>query len=146
MAKYISPSAFVLSFLGQITSKDFAQGAPQAQTFANADTMGKVKFLTNDVVGRITGINPFGESTQFKQTINPAGMFNKYVGLGLLFNSVYPLLPRVPQKGLARKAGGALIAGGILGGLFDDPTPEAFGRNTNVKNAMTPQGTGGTMP
>lgn len=119
--KAIVPVSFTAAFLGQLTQKDFEPGAQQSAAFQNANMVGKLKFLTNDVVGRITGINIFKDTTQFQQTINPAGVINKYVGLGLLMNIVYPMIPRVPGKGLARKAGGALIAGGFFGGLFDDP-------------------------
>lgn len=144
--KAIVPASFTAAFLGQITNKDFASNAQQGAAFQNADMVGKLKFLTNDIVGRITGINIFNDTIQFKQTINPAGVINKYVGLGLLMNIVYPMIPRVPGKGLARKAGGALIAGGFFGGLFDDPV-RSFNRSADVNMqdswVKTPVITGG---
>lgn len=123
--KAVAPTAFLAAFLGQLTVKDFAPGAAQGTAFKNADLLGKFKFLMNDVTGRISGVNFFGDATQFTQTINPSGMINKYVGLGLLATIFYPMIPKVPGKSIARKAGGALIAGGLLGGLFDD-APKAY--------------------
>lgn len=120
--KWVTPSVFAASFIGQLAVKDFQPGTTQASFFQSGTGIQRAQMLANIITGRISGINIFSGAPQFQQTVNPAGMINKYVGLGLLMSFIYPKLPEVPQKALIKKAGGALIAGGLFGGFFDPAT------------------------
>ena len=67
-----------LVFLSQLTQKDREAGA------YNVASMGdKAKILTNNVAGRIIGINPFSDVQSFPQTINLDGAFNKFTAIGV---------------------------------------------------------------
>ena len=113
----ISTGAGALAFLQQVTSKDMQHSAGQpigtrAQNFINS------------LSGRITGYNPFPQSSggNIPQTINLEGIFNKWSGIGLgawLYGQVP--VRQLPHKGKAKTLGKSLLTGGILGGLFDNP-------------------------
>lgn len=119
LTKVLPGVAGALAFFAQVTQKDIAANSG---TYDSADAAGKAKFLTNVVVGRVTGINPFSDSVKVKQTINPGGMFNKYVGLGLGALAYGKLAPKgMPYKGVMAKTGAATAFFGALGGLFDAP-------------------------
>lgn len=135
LGRLIFPVAAGASFLSQLTSKDFGAGGVGTTTFATANASGKAQFLVNDIVGRITGINPFAQSVQFKQTINPAGVLNKWTGAGLAL-MLLGSIPGMPLKGKAKSIGKGLLVGGAVGGFFDDPNP-----NTTMGWGMKSYGT-----
>lgn len=108
----VVPSIFVLSGIASIASKDTNDINSAPDTFTRLKTIGNVVF------GRTFGLNPFASAKNYSPTINPSGLFNRYVGAGLIASLIYPHIPGVPHKGLVKKAGGAAIAGGMLG-IFD---------------------------
>lgn len=123
LGKVVTPAAFGLSFLSQLMSKDLDPSTTQGRYYQNADIVGKIKMISNDVTGRVTGLNAFPDAPNFKQTINPAGVVNKYTGMGLGLLIYSHVAPRgMGGKGLARKVGKGLFWGGVIGGFFDPAT------------------------
>ena len=112
--KKISTGAGALAFLSQVTGSDMAASAGQpiatrAQNFVNS------------LAGRITGYNPFPNSTggAVPQTISIDGIFNRISGIGA-GTFIYGLLPikQLPHKGKAKTLGKSLLTAGILSGIF----------------------------
>ena len=122
--KKISTGAGALAFLSQVTGNDMASSAGQpiatrAQNFVNS------------LSGRITGYNPFPNSTggAVPQTISIDGIFNRISGIGA-GTFIYGLLPikQLPHKGKAKTLGKSLLTAGVLSGLFMGGNPH----NTNL--------------
>jgi len=115
-----------VSFLDQISAKDRqVMGA----SFDNAGIMQKVKIMTNIVTGRTTGVNLFKDEYQAPQTINPAGMINKWTKGGLMMlgyeigsKQVNKMLGKnvLPHGSKIGQIGKRALTGGALGGFFDD--------------------------
>jgi len=109
-----------LVFIEQLTSKDTATINSQTTWLA------KFQVLSNVVTGRIFGINFFGNVTKFPQTMNPAGMLNKwtYLGAGMIAYSELGrrLLPGIlPKTGLVGSYGKRILPAALAGGFFDAP-------------------------
>lgn len=122
--KAIVPATFLGSFISQATAKDIAVST----VYPTLPAMEKGKFLLNSVAGRATGFNPFPQYGNNRMTINPAGVVNKFTGLGLGLIILSHVIPRgMGGKSIARKAGKGLLWGGIVGGLIDDPVPKQAG-------------------
>jgi len=118
IGKLITPASFIAAFVPQIAGKDINNN-PSFQTLA---PMEKAKFLSNSIMGRTTGINPFPQYGTSSFTLNPAGTLNKYTGMGVGLMILSEVLPRgFGGKSISRKVGKGLFWGGIVGGLFDDP-------------------------
>jgi hypothetical protein len=118
----IAGLAGVLAFFQQLTSNDFKYG----QSYFNGlTTTDKIKWFVSKSMGRLTGINPFPQvAGTLQPKLNPGGMLNQWTGLGIS-GLIYGMLPfRLPAKSKARKLGGALMIGGVLGGLFDPSLQE----------------------
>ena len=122
-----------LSFFEQITSFDRASAG---NSFSQQSYGTQVKMLSNMVLGRIAGITPFHKvGGQASQTINPAGVMNKWTNAGLIglgykiigsnINKAtgMSLIPETSSIGSIAKS--ALI-GGALGGFFSQPTPQTI--------------------
>ncbi len=135
-----------VSFLDQVTAKDRQSLGSQ---YTNAPTTQKLKILTNIVVGRTTGINPFSSEIQLPQTLNPSGILNKWTNAGALM-LVYGVLGKginkvagmqiAPHTAKVSSVGKRFITGGAIGGFFDDPATSSHGtRQNNGTRQFSPQ-------
>ena len=122
--KKISTAAGVLGFISNVTGQDMAASA--GQPIAT-----KAQAVISSLAGRITGYNPFPNSTggAVPQTISIDGIFNRISGIGL-GSFIYGLLPikQLPHKGKAKTLGKSLLTAGVLSGLFMGGNPH----NTNL--------------
>ena len=119
-------AATPISFLDQISRKD---RETMGDSFNSAPITQKLKILVNIVGGRMTGINLFSDEVQAPQTINFAGMFNRWTGLGAGM-LVYGFISKgvtingqklLPHGSKLSALGKRLLTGGAFGGLFDAP-------------------------
>ncbi len=116
-----------VAFLEQISAK---HRQTMGSAFSNAPTTQKLKILTNIVTGSITGVNFFSNEVQAQQTINPAGVLNKWTNAGGLM-IVYGVIgkhvnkmagtPVIPATAKVKSIGKQVMIGGAVGGFFDDP-------------------------
>ena len=122
-----------IAFLEQITAKDRQD---LGQSFSTAGYTTQLKIMSNIVLGRLAGITPFhklSDGTMLPtapQTINPAGVMNKWTNAGLIglgykiigsqINKTtgMSLIPETAKIGSISKS---VFIGGALGGFFDDP-------------------------
>ena len=122
--KKISTAAGVLGFISNVTGQDMAASA--GQPIAT-----KAQAVISSLAGRITGYNPFPNSTggAVPQTISIEGIFNRISGIGA-GTFIYGLLPikQLPHKGKAKTLGKSLLTAGVLSGLFMGGNPH----NTNL--------------
>ena len=122
--KKISTAAGVLGFISNVTGQDMHASA--GQPIAT-----KAQAVISSLAGRITGYNPFPNSTggAVPQTISIDGIFNRISGIGL-GSFIYGLLPikQLPHKGKAKTLGKSLLTAGVLSGLFMGGNPH----NTNL--------------
>ena len=122
--KKISTAAGVLGFVSNVTGQDMAASA--GQPIAT-----KAQAVISSLAGRITGYNPFPNSTggAVPQTISIEGIFNRISGIGA-GTFIYGLLPikQLPHKGKAKTLGKSLLTAGVLSGLFMGGNPH----NTNL--------------
>ena len=132
IAKGLAP---VVSFIDQISAKD---RQTLGSTFTTAPTMEKFKMLSNIITGRLTGIHFFNNGVNPPQTINPAGILNKWTNAGgimLAYGFLGSKLNQIAGMGIApatgkiKSIGKGLIVGGGIGGFFDDPP-----NSTNTQN------------
>jgi len=126
--KKISTAAGVLGFVSNVTGQDMAASA--GQPIAT-----KAQAVISSLAGRITGYNPFPNSTggAVPQTISIDGIFNRISGIGL-GSFIYGVLPlkQLPHKGKAKTLGKSLLTAGVLSGLF-------MGGNPHNTNLLTPR-------
>ena len=131
-----------VSFLDQITAKD---RQTLGSAYTDAPTMQKLKILSNIVLGRTTGFNPFSSEVQLPQTINPTGVINKWTNAGaimLVYGVLGNALNKVagtniaPHTGKVKSVAKRLITGGAIGGFFDDPLISSGGtrQQTGTRN------------
>jgi len=128
--KKISTAAGVLGFISNVTGQDMHASA--GQPIAT-----KAQAVISSLAGRITGYNPFPNSTggAVPQTISIDGIFNRISGIGL-GSFIYGLLPlkQLPHKGKAKTLGKSLLTAGVLSGLFMGGNPH----NTNLLTTSRP--------
>ncbi len=125
-----------LAFFEQITAKD---RQTLGATFSNASFTTQLKIITNITLGRLAGIKVFNKLSDgtilpsAPQTINPAGVVNKWTTAGLIGIS-YGIIGKalnnmsrgmglgsvVPEVSKVRSIAKSLFVGGVLGGFFDD--------------------------
>ena len=126
------------AFASQISAKDYSD--LQGTDYNRQDIATKGKIFANIVLGRLSGFTPFksgnlygSENTPF--TINPNGMVNKFTGLGI-GGLIYKNLPikQLPMKSKVGVISKGLLAGGLIGGLFDPPmnSPSTSGSSPQV--------------
>ena len=106
------------TFLEQVTSKDRVQ-------YSSLPMMQKAQAVINNVTGNVFGINIFNGVPKFSQKINPAGIANKWTGIGLAAIG-YQLLSKhspvkLPHAGKVGSFGKPILFSGLIGGFFDDP-------------------------
>lgn len=125
-----------IAFIEQISAKD---RQTLGSSFSSASTTTQLKIMSNIVLGRLAGITPFhklSDGTMLPtapQTINPAGVINKWTNAGLI-GIAYKVLGGavnkqtasmglgsvVPETAKIGSIGKSVLIGGALGGFFDD--------------------------
>ena len=140
VAKALAP---IVSFVEQISAK---HRQSMGSAFTNAPTTQKLKILTNIITGATTGINFFSDEIQVNQTLNPAGVLNKWTSNGAIM-LVYSVLGKninkvanmtvAPHTGKIGSIGKGLITGGAIGGFFDDPINTSHS-NTGTRSFSQP--------
>jgi hypothetical protein len=131
-----------VAFLEQITAKDRQD---LGNSFSQAGYGTQMKIMSNIVLGRLAGITPFhklSDGTMLPtapQTINPAGILNKWTNAGLI-GIGYKVLGGainnqaksmgikgsiVPETSKIGSIGKSVLIGGALGGFFDDAPAKA---------------------
>ena len=124
-----------IAFLEQITAKDRQDLGNQ---FSQAGYGTQFKILSNIVLGRLAGVSPFPKLYTAPQTINPAGVVNKWTNAGLI-GIGYKILGGginkmsrdmgmgsiVPETSKIGSIGKSVLIGGALGGFFDDAPVKA---------------------
>lgn len=122
-----------VAFLEQLTGKARSQGKYNGSMIQNAQT------LANNVTGNIFGFNLFSGGQKFTQQINPAGIANKYTGIGVASIIGSMILKRagirVPMAGRIMTIGKKMLVPGIVGGFFDDPPGV---RQSYMQSSYTP--------
>jgi hypothetical protein len=120
----VGKGAFTLAFLSQLVSKDL----PTLNSYSAID---KGKYMVNEIVGGVTGVNVFSSVKQVSAHRNINGVFNSWTGMGLA-GMAYAYINKhsklgLPQAGMANKLGKSFFLGGVLGGFFDTPAREGAG-------------------
>lgn len=117
----ISSIIGLTAFLEQITVKDRSQ-------YSSLPMMQKAMATINNITGNIFNFNLFNGVPKFSQQINPAGIANKWTGIGLaliglsLANKmlIKPMTGKgIPMLGKISSIGKYLLPAGLLGGFFD---------------------------
>lgn len=140
-----------IAFLEQITAKD---RQTLGATFTQATTTTQLKILVNITLGRLGGITLFHKLSDgtilptAPQTINPAGVINKWTNAGLI-GIAYKVLggainkfgkdmglgsSLVPETSKVGSIAKSVFIGGALGGFFDDPVTKSNGQVTQQQS------------
>ena len=121
-----------IAFLEQISAKDRQD---LGNNFSQAGYGTQLKLMTNIVLGRLAGVSPFPKLHTAPQTINPAGVLNKWTNAGLIglgykiigsnINKAtgMALIPETSSIGSISKS---VFVGGALGGFFSEPTAKTI--------------------
>jgi len=131
--KVVNQGAAPLAFWQQLSEKDYAvlNATPE---YRGLDYLGKLKVAANILTGSLTGrvafsnqYNPVGElsASPGQPRINPAGIINKWVGIGIAAK-IYGKIGRsmkLPEAASIDRVGSKVIFGGMIGGFFDPPSP-----------------------
>jgi len=127
-----------LAFWQQLSSKDYevlnADG-----NYAALDYLGKLKvaanILTGSLTGRVAFPDQYNPSPSGQPRINPAGVVNKWVGIGILAK-LYGKIGKsmkLPEAATIDRVGNKAIFGGAIGGFFDPPgNPGGYVSTANV--------------
>ena len=130
-----------IAFIEQISAKDRQD---LGNSFSQAGYGTQMKIMSNIVLGRLAGITPFhklSDGTMLPtapQTINPAGILNKWTNAGLI-GIAYKVLGGainkqsksmgagsiIPETSKIGSIGKSVLIGGALGGFFDDAPAKA---------------------
>jgi len=137
-----------VAFWSQLSQKDYEvlNASPQYHAL---DYLGKLKVAANILTGSLTGKVAFSDqynpSPNGSPRINPAGIVNKWVGIGLA-GKIYSLVGKqmgLPEQAAIGRIGTKLIYGGAVGGFFDPPSAQgrvstyAVTPNVMVQNRAT---------
>ena len=148
--KVVNQGAAPLAFWQQLSEKDYAvlNATPE---YRGLDYLGKLKVAANILTGSLTGRVAFSDqynpSPSGQPRINPAGIINKWTGIGIAAK-IYGKIGRsmkLPEAASIDRIGSKLIFGGGIGGFFDPPSPAgrittyAVTPNVMVQNRATTQ-------
>ena len=137
-----------VAFWSQLSQKDYEvlNASPQYHAL---DYLGKLKVASNILTGSLTGRVLFGDqynpSPDGNPRINPAGVINKWTGIGIA-GKIYSLVGKqmgLPEQATIGRIGTKLIYGGAVGGFFDPPSSQgrvstyAVTPNVMVQNRAT---------
>ena len=128
-----------LAFWQQLSEKDYAVLNATTE-YRSLDYLGKLKVASNILTGSLTGrvlfSDQYNPSPSGQPRINPAGIINKWTGIGIA-GKIYGVIGKsmkLPESATIDRIGSKLIFGGGIGGFFDPPSPA--GRITTY--AVTP--------
>ena len=139
-----------VALLSQLSQKDYEvlNASPQYHAL---DYLGKLKVAANILTGSLTGKVAFSDqynpSPNGSPRINPAGVINKWTGIGLA-GKIYSMVGKqmgLPERAAIGRIGTKLIYGGAVGGFFDPPSSQgrvstyAVTPNVMVQNRATTQ-------
>ena len=139
-----------VAFWSQLSQKDYEvlNASPQYHAL---DYIGKLKVAANILTGSLTGKVVFSDqynpSPNGSPRINPAGVINKWVGIGLA-GKIYSMVGKqmgLPEQAAIGRIGTKIIYGGAVGGFFDPPSAQgrvstyAVTPNVMVQNRATTQ-------
>jgi len=126
--KVVDSGAAPIAFWQQLSEKDYTvlNATPE---YRGLDYLGKLKVAANILTGSLTGRVAFSDqynpSPSGQPRINPAGIINKWVGIGLaakIYGKVGKAM-KLPEQASISRIGSKLIFGGAVGGFFDPPSP-----------------------
>ena len=139
-----------VAFWSQLSQKDYEvlNASPQYHAL---DYIGKLKVAANILTGSLTGKVAFSDqynpSPNGSPRINPSGIVNKWVGIGLA-GKIYSMVGKqmgLPEQAAIGRIGTKIIYGGAVGGFFDPPSSQgrittyAVTPNVMVQNRATTQ-------
>ena len=139
-----------VAFWSQLSQKDYEilNASPQYHAL---DYLGKLKVAANILTGSLTGKVAFNDqynpSPNGSPRINPAGVINKWTGIGLA-GKIYSMVGKqmgLPEQAAIGRIGTKIIYGGAVGGFFDPPSAQgrvstyAVTPNVMVQNRATTQ-------
>jgi len=137
-----------VAFWSQLSQKDYEvlNASPQYHAL---DYLGKLKVAANILTGSLTGKVAFSDqynpSPDGNPRINPAGVINKWTGIGIA-GKIYSMVGKqmgLPEQAAIGRIGTKIIYGGAVGGFFDPPSPRgrvstyAVTPNVMVQNRAT---------
>jgi hypothetical protein len=137
-----------VAFWSQLSQKDYEvlNASPQYHAL---DYLGKIKVAANILTGSLTGkvlfSDQYNPSPNGSPRINPAGVINKWTGIGIA-GKIYSLVGKqmgLPEQAAIGRIGTKIIYGGAVGGFFDPPSPQgrvstyAVTPNVMVQNRAT---------
>ena len=117
-----------LAFWQQLSEKDYAvlNATPE---YRGLDYLEKLKVASNILTGSLTGrvlfSDQYNPSPSGQPRINPAGIINKWTGIGIAAK-IYGKVGRsmkLPEAASIDRIGSKVIFGGAVGGFFDPPSP-----------------------
>ena len=120
--KLAAPAAF----WSQLSQKDYEILNARPEYHA-LDYLGKLKVAANILTGSLTGRVAFSDqynpSPSGQPRINPAGVINKWTGIGVaakIYGKIGKTM-KLPEHAAIDKIGSKVIYGGAIGGFFDPP-------------------------
>ena len=127
-----------LAFWQQLSEKDY-QVLNADGNYRSLDYLGKLKVASNILTGALTGrvlfSDQYNPQPSGQPRINPAGIINKWVGIGLagkLYGKIGKSM-KLPEASMIDRVGSKLIFGGAVGGFFDPPgNPSGYVSTANV--------------
>jgi len=127
-----------LAFWQQLSEKDY-QVLNADGNYASLDYLGKLKvaanILTGSLTGRVAFPDQYNPSPSGQPRINPAGVINKWVGMGVL-GKLYGKIGKsmkLPEAAMIDRVGSKFIFGGAVGVFFDPPgNPGGYVSTANV--------------
>ena len=131
LMKAISPLISLGTTIQQMTEED-VKVAGESGYWDTLDSTGKIKFILGKMSIRMSGIRLFKEAGGAPgegPVINPAGMLNKWTGVGI-GTWIASKIPGAPYKAWLARIGKGTLAGGLIGGFFDQP------KNGNSRQAI----------
>jgi len=134
----VSKGSAPLAFWQQLSEKDY-QVLNADGNYRALDYLGKLKVASNILTGSLTGRVLFSDQYNpqpgGQPRINPAGIINKWVGIGLagkLYGKIGKSM-KLPEASMIDRVGSKLIFGGAVGGFFDPPgNPGGYVSTANV--------------
>ena len=114
------------AFWSQLSQKDYEILNARPEYHA-LDYLGKLKVAANILTGSLTGKVAFSDqynpSPNGSPRINPAGVLNKWTGIGVA-GKIYSVVGKqmgLPESAAIGRIGTKIIYGGAVGGFFDPP-------------------------
>ena len=134
----VNKGAAPIAFWQQLSEKDY-QVLNADGNYAALDYLGKLKvaanILTGSLTGRVAFADQYNPSPSGQPRINPAGIINKWVGIGVM-GKLYGKIGKsmkLPEASSIDRVGSKLIFGGAVGGFFDPPgNPGGYVSTANV--------------